>query len=97
MFPIQCLQSRHYERRICTECFRQHTSFEILLTPRKTEWINFQPKLLIHKLDSEQWHVQNLKAAKAELPLEGNFFPTQFPSLGMFINKKLEMDKTETT
>ena len=26
---------------------------------------------------------------KAELLLEGTFFPTQFPSLGIFINKKV--------
>ena len=30
-----------------------------------------------------------LAIGKAELPLEGIFFPTQFPSKGIFINKKV--------
>ena len=34
---------------------------------------------------------------KAELLLEGISFCTQFPSLGIFINKKLEIKKTKTT
>ena len=35
-------------------------------------------------------------ASKAELPLEGTLFGTQFPSLGIFIKKKLEIKKTKT-
>ena len=34
---------------------------------------------------------------KAELLLEGIFFCTQLSSLGIFINKKLEIEKTKTT
>ena len=34
---------------------------------------------------------------KAELPQEGILFRTQFPSLGIFINKKLDFEKTKTT
>ena len=30
-----------------------------------------------------------ITCAKAELPQEGNLFCTQFPSLGIFINKKV--------
>ena len=34
---------------------------------------------------------------KAEFPLEGILFCTQFPSLGIFINKKVGNRKTKTT
>ena len=34
---------------------------------------------------------------KAELLQVGIFFRSQFPSLGIFINKKLEIEKTKTT
>ena len=35
--------------------------------------------------------------SKAELPQEGILFCTQFSSLGIFIMKKLEIEKTKTT
>ena len=34
---------------------------------------------------------------KAELPREGILFCTQFPPLGIFLNKKVEFQKTKTT
>ena len=34
---------------------------------------------------------------KAELPQVGILFGTQFPSLGIFISKKLDFEKTKTT
>jgi hypothetical protein len=41
----------------------------------------------IQKRELKEKHiVQSL--TKAELPLESIFFPTQFPSLGIFIDKK---------
>ena len=33
--------------------------------------------------------LQNLFTVKAELPQEGILFHTQFPSLGIFVNKKV--------
>ena len=33
------------------------------------------------------------QSSKAELPLEGIFFPPQFPSLGIFINKRVGNQK----
>ena len=48
-----------------------------------------QNKLNVARLDIVQ--------DKAELPLEGIFFRTQFSSLGIFIKKKLEIKKTKTT
>ena len=36
-------------------------------------------------------------SAKAELPQEGILFCTQFPSLGIFINKMLDFEKTKAT
>ena len=42
----------------------------------------------IQKRELKEKHiVQSL--TKAELPLESIFFPTQFPSLGIFIDKKV--------
>ena len=36
-------------------------------------------------------------SGKAELPKEGILFHTQLPSLGIFIDKKLDFEKTKTT
>ena len=38
-----------------------------------------------------------MKSNKPELPQEGILFRTQFPSLGIFINKKLDFEKTKAT
>ena len=62
-----------------------------------------QDERVANQLGSLLWysaclvHIRGFDLTKAELPLEGIFFPTQFSSLGIFINKKLEIDKTKTT
>ena len=39
----------------------------------------------------------NVRVSKAELLQVGIFFRNQFPSLGIFTNKKMDFEKTKTT
>ena len=49
--------------------------------------------LLINYIIDEKFLVKLYRQTKAELPQEGILFRTQFPSLGMFINKKVGFRK----